>query len=91
MGSIQLCRDLRGKPAALQRLRREFRVRGRRQKISAHSKKEPNPAFMHSLDRLDRVGAVFARRVETEFRTEFGEELLVHPFPNSHRPVALDV
>ena len=48
-------------------------------------------SLTHLFERLDGVGAVLARRSEAEFFAELLHELVVHPLPNAHRPIALHV
>src|SRR5919201_650710 len=91
MRAIQFDRNMRGEPTLLQRFRRELGVGCCREKIPAQSEEHADPAFVHLFDRLNGIDAVLARRIESEFRAELVEELVVHAFPDAHRPVALNI
>ena len=82
---------MRGDAAFLQRFGGIFRVRCRGEKISAHAEEELNFPFVHLLDCFDRVGAVLARRTELKFAAELIKKRVAHPFPNSHRAIALHI
>ena len=82
---------MRSDATLLQCLRRVFRVRCGGEKVAAHAEEELNFSLVHLLDCLDRVGATFARRRELKFASEFIGKRITHPFPNSHRPIALNV
>src|SRR5439155_12274852 len=59
--------------------------------VPAHRDENADRATLHLLDCLDSIRAVFARRIEIEFISEFFHERLVHPLADSHRAIALDV
>src|SRR5437762_2149920 len=80
-----------GQTTAPQRVRGVLRVRSRGKKISAQAEKYFCFAFMHCLNRMHRVVAVFARRLEIKFCGQFVEKLFARLFPNSHRAVTLNV
>ena len=39
----------------------------------------------------NRIGAAIAWRVELKFAAKLIEKRIAHPFPNPHRPIALNV
>src|SRR5207249_9260575 len=72
MRAIEFDRDLRGEPTLLQRVRRVFRIRRCRKKITTHSDENADPAVVHLLDRFDGVRAGFARSEERRVGKECG-------------------
>src|SRR2546430_8161919 len=82
---------MRGDPTFLQCLRGVFRVRCGGEKVATHAEEESNFSLVDPLDRLNRVRATFARRIELKFAAELIEKRVAHPFPNPHRSVALNV
>src|SRR6266568_227211 len=91
MRAIQFGRDMRRQTTAPQRIGGVLGVRGRGKKISAQGKKYFCFAFMHCLNRMYCVVAVFARWFEVKFCGQLVEKLLARLFPNSHRAVTLNV
>ena len=82
---------MRGNATFLQSFGGAFGVRRGREKVPAHAEEESNFFLVHLLDRLDCVTAMLAWRSELKFAAELIEKRIAHPFPNSHRPVALNV
>ena len=75
----------------MQRVCGVFGVRRRREKITAQTEEELNFPLVHSFDCLDRVGAARSGRTELELASESIKKRVAHPFPNAHRPIALNV
>src|SRR5665213_1341215 len=91
VGTIQLGRDVHGQLAVLHRRLTDRRVRRGGDKITAQRKEDVNLAVAQSADRIHRVVAVLAGRLESKLITQFVKEGVGHLLPNSHGAIPLDV
>src|SRR5712692_5078959 len=91
MRSVEFDRDVRGKPALLQRFRGELRVGRSGKEIAAHRDENADRPTTHCLDRFDSVGSVLAWWVEIEFLSKLLHECFAHALANPHRAIALHV
>ncbi|CAM5307556.1 hypothetical protein STENM327S_06075 [Streptomyces tendae] len=89
---VELGGDVGGQAAAPHGLLGDRACRGRPEtKLPRDAEEDLDPALPHRLDRVHRVQAVGARRVEAELVAQGVQEGVRHLLPDAHRAVALHV
>ena len=89
--AVELGRDLDGQVARVQTRVNDRGVGGRPGEVAPHGEEDPQRPVTQSVNGLDGVEAVLARRGDRELGLEGVQERVGHLLPDAHRAVALDV
>src|SRR5687768_12142124 len=91
MRAIEFCRDVGRQPAPTECRCCKFRIRSGGEEISTEREEHASFLRVHRFDSLHGVVTVTARRLEVKFRAKVVKEHTGRAFPDSHRPVALNI